>query len=111
MTVTAGPRHAYVPVIDIEDTVTLHLPEDLDTRDLSNYRPGPTGFRRPPLDDTAEQPAYEVPRTIGIVYDLEDVRQQQRFNDFYRAKLPAGRHRAARPGLFARLLRWIGERR
>jgi hypothetical protein len=104
MTTTAGPRHAWVPVIDIEDTVTIHLPDEATQR----LKPPP---RRPRLDDTVEQPAYEVPQTMGIVYTAADARVQQRFDDFYRAKHPAGRHRAARPGLLARLPRWMGGRR
>jgi hypothetical protein len=109
MTTTARPRHAWVHVIDIEDTVTIHLPDEATQR----LKPPP---RRPRLDDTVEQPAYGVPHTIGIVDGppAED-EEQRRFNDFYTATLPRGcgaRHRSPdQPGLFARLLRWIGGRR
>jgi hypothetical protein len=115
VTISARPRHAYVEVIELDDTVTFHRPEDLATRDLSNYRPGFTGARRPPLDDTAEQPAYEVPRTIGVVDRSPVVDElQQRFDRFYGATRTAdpaytSRHRA--PGPFTRLLLWIGGRR
>jgi hypothetical protein len=101
MTTEARPRHAYVEVIELDDTVRFSLPEE-ETKRIN------PPFRRPPLDDTKEQPAYEVPPTIGIVYTPADIEVQQRFDDFYRAKLPAGRHRAAPHGLFARLRARLG---
>jgi hypothetical protein len=114
MTTTTGPRHAWVDVIDIEDTVTLHLPDGPTQR----LKPPP---RRPHLDDTVEQPAYEVPQTIGIVGGpaVADP-MQERFNQFCADVAPVpssrpkrGRHRAGAFARlrcrFARLLRWIGD--
>jgi hypothetical protein len=110
-------RHAYVPVIELDDTVTLHLPENAPTQRIT------PPFRRP----DATPPRFEQRRSFGYVGDTGEIplgvqpeqapvadELQQRFDLFYGATRTAdpayaSRHRA--PGPFARLLRWIGGRR
>jgi hypothetical protein len=77
VTTSAAPRHAWVDVIELEDTVTIHISDpvpapgsaglaDLTTRDLRAYRTSPPVMRRSPV---VGQPAY-APRTIGLVGEV-----------------------------------------
>jgi hypothetical protein len=107
MTTTARPRHAWVHVIDIEDTVTIHLPGEATQRITPPHRrpdANPDRFedRRSFAGTdrvTGENPLLGVPDR-----DLE----QEAFNRFYASTVYQGRHR---PGWVARLLRWIRGRR
>ena len=104
MTASAAPRHAWVDVIDLEETVTIHVPGERATvRLLTTPR------------DTDEAPITER-ISFGVLGSLPEqplgctrVRidparlndaLQQRF-DRFAAGGPGGRHRA--PGLLARL--------
>jgi hypothetical protein len=100
------PRHAWVHVIDIEDTVTLHLPGEATQRITPPHRrpeADPSRFEDRRSFAGADVTTGEIP-LLGVPdRDLE----QEAFNRFYASTVYQGRHR---PGLFARLLRWIGGR-
>jgi hypothetical protein len=114
VTISARPRHAWVDVYDIEDTVTLHVPSEVTERITPPHR-------RP----NAVPPPFEERRSFGYVGSTGEIplgihadrtpvvdELQMRFNRYYSATLPKGRHRqSGQPGWFARLLRWIGGRR
>jgi hypothetical protein len=104
----ARPRHRQVVVIDIEDTVTIHLPDEATQRITPPHRrpdADPARFEDRRSFAGADSVTGERP-LLGV--DEPDL-EQERFNRFC-AGVPEyeGRHRT---GLFARLLRWIGGRR
>lgn len=111
MTITAGPRHAWRPVIDLEDTVTLHLPGEETVRLTPPHRrpdADPARFEDRRSFAGADLVTGEIP-VLGVPQvDPE----QARFDRFYAATGDpnyVGRHQ--QPGWFARLLRRIGGRR
>jgi hypothetical protein len=105
MTVQAQPRHAWVHVIDIEDTVTLHLPDETTRRITPPHRrpdADPARFEDRRSFAGADVVTGEIP-LLGVPdRDLE----QERFNRFYASTDYAGRHH--KRGWFARLRSWIG---
>lgn len=100
MTTTAQPRHAYVTVIDIEDTVTLHLPENAPTQRIT---PAP---RRPKVDPARFEERVRIPRTISVVDEPWQTIELPALVEYsLRPRKPdyVGRHH--KPGLVARLRR------
>lgn len=96
MTSTTTRRHR---VIDMEDTVTLHLPDDA-TQNMPPYRDGIRPPRRPTA--TGEHPTVTA-------RPAEPDELQERFNRFYTATGYAARHRWTwRTELAARVRRLIG---
>jgi hypothetical protein len=100
MTTTARPRHAYVHVIDLDDTVTLQIPDETTKRITPPHRrpdANPTRFEDRRSFAGTDYVTGEIP-LLGVPdRDLE----QERFNRFYASTDYVGRHH--RPGLFARL--------
>jgi hypothetical protein len=114
MTITAGPRHAWVHVIDIEDTVTLHLPQPQTVPDRSREETRRLGIphRRPKADPSLFEQRRRIPRSIGVVGEPLLTTELPALVEYsLRPRKPeyVGRHH--RPGRFARLLQWIGVRR
>lgn len=103
MTTSTSPRHAWHPVIDLEDTVTIHVPgeratvrllttpRDTDAAITERISFGVVGSRPEPPIGVARQRIYPTPPRDAM---------QRRFDRFAAG---GGRHRAPQPGLFARL--------
>lgn len=110
MTITYGP-HGRIVEFDLADTVGFHLPGEAATvrllttpRDTDGVRTervsfGVVGSRPEPPIGVTRQRIYPTPPRDAV---------QQRFDRFASGQLPPGRHRADRPGLFARLLETLG---
>lgn len=114
MTTSAAPRHAWVDVIDLEDTVIYKLPGDATTvrlritpRDTTprdtdaaavteRISFGVVGSRPEPPIGVTRQRIYPTPPRDAL---------QERFDRFAAG---GGRHRAPEPGLPARLFRALG---
>lgn len=117
MTTSAAPRHAWVDVIDLEDTVGFVLPPAFDapTRAINVTRmraddPATERLTFGALSTSGEQPLI----VIGIDRHPTVDAMQELFNRFasglpVRPIPPRGSHRAAnQPGLLARLFRALG---
>ena len=102
---TSTARHRWAPVIDLEDTVTIHHPVGERTQRLfpiardQEQRPDTTArLSFGVLSESGELPLFGIdPATTAALDAL-----QLRFERFAGADMRPGRHRA--PSLFARLL-------
>ena len=100
---TSTARHRWAPVIDLEDTVTIHVPGERATVRLTttprDTDPATTSRQSfGVLSESGELPLLGIdPATTAALDAL-----QLRFQAFAGADMRPGRHRA--PGLFARLL-------
>lgn len=108
MTTSASPRHAWRPVIDLEDTVTFHIPGEAATvRLLTTPRDTDAAITaRLSFAVLGSQPEEPLGATrVRIDPDRLNDALQARFDRFAAG---GARHRAAEPGLFAR---WFGRGR
>lgn len=103
MSTYAAPRHAWVDVIDLEDTVTFHIPGEAATvrllttpRDTDAAITARLGFGV--VGSRPEEPLGAT--RVRIDPDRLNDALQARFDRFAAG---GARHRAAEPGLFARL--------
>ena len=109
MTTSTSPRHAWHPVIDLEDTVTIHhpaigeatqrlfpIPRDTEHRPDTTVR-----LSFGVLSDSGEQPLIGIDPDQTAVLDA----LQLRFARYASGNVDVrpGRHRAERPSLLARL--------
>ncbi len=101
---TSTARYAWVDVIDLEDTVTIHVPGERATVRLlttprdTDAAPITKRISFGVLSESGELPLFGIdPGTTAALDAL-----QLRFERFAGADMRPGRHRA--PGLLARLL-------
>lgn len=103
MTTSTSPRHAWVDVIDLEDTVTFHVPGEAATvRLLTTPRDTDAAITERisfgVLGSRPEQPLGEARQRIYPTPPRDAL--QERFDRFAAG---GGRHRASEPSLLARL--------
>lgn len=106
MTTSASPRHAWVDVIDLEDTVTIHRPVGEQTQRLFPIARDTDDTPRSAFAVVDPATTATLPALAGLAVELG------RRAELRTARISAGRasgpgrHRA--PGLFAR---WFGRGR
>ena len=103
---TSTARHRWAPVIDLEDTVTIHVPGERATvrltttpRDTDPATTSRLSFGV--LSESGEQPLIGIDPDQTAVLDALQLRSARYASG--NVDVRPGRHRAERPSLLARL--------